>query len=84
MCRVAIACFLAVLWSNCASAEDALRSPWDVHPVKGKDARYECGKDIDLPHDITLADYYSDAKHSIIDPARHTAWGRASLTSSRA
>jgi len=77
MRRVAIACLLAVLWSNCASAQDALRSPWDVHPVKVTGARYDCGKDIDLTHDITLADYYSDAKHSIIDPARHAAYEAA-------
>ena len=56
----------------------ALRSPWDLHRVALTDAKYSCPQIAPLPHDIVAADYYSDPKHSIIDPARYAAYQAAS------
>lgn len=54
-----------------------LQSPWDVHPVKVSDASYHCAKVEALPHDIVASDFYSDAKHSVIDEKRKAAYDAA-------
>lgn len=55
----------------------SLRSPWDLHPVTLTSAKFDCPSLAPLPHDIVAYDYYSDAKHSITDPARHAAYEAA-------
>lgn len=56
----------------------ALRSPWDTHPVALTAAPYACSPVAAMPHDIVAYDYYSDSKHSIIDPTRYAAYQAAS------
>lgn len=51
-----------------------LRSPWDTHPVAVRAGKYACSVPQALPRDITLNDYYSDAKFSVIDEARYRAY----------
>lgn len=58
-------------------AEGTLRSPWDARAVKVVDGKYDCSVPKGLPKDITLNDYYSDAKHSVIDEARYKAYRAA-------
>jgi poly(beta-D-mannuronate) lyase len=52
----------------------ALASPWDTHPVALTAAPYICSPVAPMPHDIVAYDYYSDSKHSIIDPTRYAAY----------
>ena len=59
----------------CAAA--GLKSPWDAHVVKVSDVSYHCAKVDALPHDIEASDFYSDAKHSVIDPKRKAAYDAA-------
>jgi poly(beta-D-mannuronate) lyase len=56
----------------------ALRSPWDAHPVALTAAPYTCSPVAPMPHDIVASDYYSDSKHSVIDPTRYAAYQAAS------
>ena len=63
--------------STCAAVaqhEPALRSPWDVHTVSVTDIPYRYTPPEPLPKDIEATDYYSDAKHSVIDPVRFAAY----------
>ena len=52
----------------------ALLSPWDLHPVKATNGKYSCPTVATLPHDVDAFDYYSDARHSVIDPKRYAAY----------
>ncbi len=61
-----------------AQAQSALRSPWDLHPVAVSTKSYSCPAVKVLPKDIAAADFYSDAKHSVIDPQREAAYKAAS------
>ena len=54
-----------------------LLSPWDVHPPRLHDTPYACPLPSGLPKDIVLYDFYSDAKHSVIDPTRKAAYDAA-------
>ncbi len=54
-----------------------LRSPWDLRPVKLRDAKYSCPNVPTLPHDVEASDYYSDTNHSIKDPKRYAAYNQA-------
>jgi poly(beta-D-mannuronate) lyase len=76
VCAIA-ACVFAPFASAAKHPEQPLRSPWDLQPVTLTAAKYDCPAQATLPHDIVAYDYYSDAKHSIIDPARHTAYEAA-------
>ncbi len=69
---------LAVPAATAAPAKESLHSPWDLHAVTLADAKYSCPQVPTLPHDIVAYDYYSDSKHSIIDPTRHAAYAAAS------
>lgn len=60
-----------------AHSPTELRSPWDVQPVKVTGARFTSREIDPLPKDIAASDYYSDKKHSIIDPARYAAYNAA-------
>jgi poly(beta-D-mannuronate) lyase len=51
-----------------------LRSPWDVKTVQVREESYSCPALKALPKDIEASDYYSDAKHSVIDPKRKAAY----------
>lgn len=57
-----------------AGAAASLVSPWDLHGVKVKDGKYSCPTVATLPHDVDAFDYYTDAKHSIIDPKKYAAY----------
>jgi poly(beta-D-mannuronate) lyase len=56
------------------SVSQTLRSPWDVQVVQVTDASYIYKIPKALPADITASDYYSDSKHSVIDPVRYAAY----------
>ena len=71
--HVALVCALGI-----AQAQGPLQSPWDVHPVAVSAKSYSCPTVKVLPKDIAAADFYSDAKHSIIDPEREAAYKAAS------
>jgi poly(beta-D-mannuronate) lyase len=58
-------------------AQKSLVSPWDLHPVHTHDTPYACNVPPALPKDIVAYDFYSDAKHSIIDPTRYAAYTAA-------
>jgi poly(beta-D-mannuronate) lyase len=58
-------------------AQAPLRSPWDLHPVKVTQAAYSCPSPAALPHDVAASDFYSDPKHSVIDPKRWDAYNKA-------
>ena len=59
---------------SAAEAGASLVSPWDLHGVKAKQGKYSCPIVATLPHDVEAFDYYTDAKHSIIDPKRYAAY----------
>jgi len=61
-------------------ADSPLRSPWDLWPVKLTDVAYAAHIPAPLAQDITAFDYYSDAKHSVIDPVRFAAYNAAAKT----
>jgi poly(beta-D-mannuronate) lyase len=63
-------CFVAGLAASAAT----LKSPWDVHPVAAAAKSYSCPTLAPLPKDIVAFDFYSDAKHSIIDPKRYAVY----------
>ena len=69
---------LAAPHAVAAGAKEMLRSPWDLHPVAITNAKYACPQIPTLPHNIVAFDYYSDSRHSIIDPTRHAAYEAAS------
>ncbi len=75
---VCLICFVAPLAGAAKRNEQSLRSPWDLHSVAPTEAKYDCPAVTALPHDIVAYDYYSDSKHSIIDPARYAAYQAAS------
>ncbi|HTY85143.1 MAG TPA: alginate lyase family protein [Silvibacterium sp.] len=77
---LALACTVSFVAPNALAAKhsaQSLRSPWDLHPVTLTSAKYDCPTVQTLPHDIVAYDYYSDSKHSVIDPARHAAYQAA-------
>ena len=51
-----------------------LRSPWDLHPVVARAGSYTCPDLPPLPKNIEATSYYSDAKHSVVDPAKQAAY----------
>jgi len=55
--------------SAAAADKTPLQSPWDAHPVVVTDAPYTCPAVPELPHNFSTNSYYTDAHHSIIDPA---------------
>jgi len=59
------------------SSAAPLKSPWGAAKSAPSGGKYDCPATSALPHDIAAADYYSDAKHSIIDPARYAAYNAA-------
>ena len=65
---------LVVFSAFAADAQAPLKSPWDLHPVHTTKAQYDCPVDVVVSHDMTMYDYYSDSKHSIIDETRHNAY----------
>ncbi len=64
--------------AKAAGAKDTLHSPWDTHPVVLTAAPYACSQVAPMPHDIVAFDYYSDPKHSVIDPTRYAVYQAAS------
>lgn len=67
--------FFAIMLCGVATATATpLRSPWDARVVKVSDASYSCPALKPLPKDIEASDYYTDTKHSVIDPKRLAAY----------
>jgi poly(beta-D-mannuronate) lyase len=54
-----------------------LKSPWVKPANDGASGKYNCPAFTPLPKDIVAYDFYTDAKHSIIDPARYKAYSDA-------
>ncbi|GGA06797.1 alginate lyase family protein [Dyella caseinilytica] len=77
--RLRLLCIAAVVAMSMGNpslhAAHALRSPWDgavaVHASSPADT---CAQPASLPQGIATSDYYSDAAHSIVDPARLHAY----------
>ncbi len=67
---------LAATAATAHAATAPLKSPWDLHPVTavGTDKPYTCPQAAPLPKDIVAFDYYSDAKHSVVDEKRYAAY----------
>lgn len=79
---VAVGCFLLApaqgrSESALKSGAGVLKSPWGAAKSAPAGGKYDCPATSPLPHDIAAADYYSDAKHSIIDKARYDAYNAA-------
>jgi poly(beta-D-mannuronate) lyase len=51
-----------------------LRSPWDAKTVEVKAGSYSCPALKPLPKDIEASDFYSDAKHSVVDEKKKAAY----------
>jgi len=68
---------LLVVVVGSARAASPLLSPWDAHPPAPHPAPYACPSPPALPHDIVAYDFYSDSKHSVIDPKRYAAYKAA-------
>jgi poly(beta-D-mannuronate) lyase len=47
-----------------------LRSPWDSEKIKLTDVPYDCPQPVHLSPDLATNSFYSDSKHSVIDPER--------------
>jgi len=75
--QVLALCFGCVASACAAEPLKSLKSPWDLKPVKVSDVSYHCAKVDALPHDIEASDFYSDAKHSVIDEKRKAAYDAA-------
>ena len=60
------------------SAEQPLRSPWDMDTVKLTEAPYQCPEIVHLSRDLTTDGFYSDSKSSVIDPAKWKAYSESS------
>jgi len=69
----------AAVFGAAAQTPAKLRSPWDLHPVLPKAGSYECPALPPLPEDITASSFYTDSKHSVIDPARFAAYRVAQI-----
>jgi poly(beta-D-mannuronate) lyase len=54
-----------------------LLSPWDAKAAPVREASYSCPALKALPKDIVASDFYSDAKHSVIDEKREAAYKAA-------
>jgi len=74
MRHLPVALALCLGFGSTAEAAVMLQSPWDLKPVKVSDAGFHCAKVDALPHDIVASDFYSDAKHSVIDAKRKAAY----------
>jgi len=61
-----------------AQTRPTLRSPWDLHPVAViSGGVYSCPSLAALPKDIDATSFYSDDKHSVIDPKKFAAYNAA-------
>jgi poly(beta-D-mannuronate) lyase len=66
-----------VLASLGAAHAERLRSPWDSTNITPTDAPYNCPAPPAFTKTIDAEGYYTDANHSIIDPARKAAYEKA-------
>ncbi|OJY63761.1 MULTISPECIES: alginate lyase family protein [unclassified Rhizobium] len=72
------ATLLALVTATQGHAAAPLRSPWDA-PITARKTQtaFTCPTAPQLPVTLKMADYYTDAAHSIIDPARKKAYDDA-------
>src|ERR1700733_13864021 len=68
---------LALVAFCAVHSDPSLRSPWDLQPVKLTEAKFTPKTPAPLAQDIAASDYYSDSKHSVIDPVRYAAYNAA-------
>ena len=72
----------ALLLSQSVAAlhAQAIRSPWDGHPVAATEVAETCPQLQPVPADLTTDGFYKigDATHSIIDPKRMEAYTQSS------
>jgi poly(beta-D-mannuronate) lyase len=63
-----------------ACSAQAIRSPWDGHPIRFTDAPAVCPELPPVPADLTTDGFYriDDPTHSIIDPKRMEAYKQSS------
>lgn len=61
--------FCLASFCSLSVAKEPLRSPWDLHPVALTGDSYTCSAMPQLPHDFGTNSYYTDAQHSVPDPA---------------
>ncbi|MBV8632411.1 MAG: poly(beta-D-mannuronate) lyase, partial [Silvibacterium sp.] len=62
----------------CVSAHaERLRSPWDSPAITPTDLPYDCPAPPAFTNTIDAESYYTDANHSVIDPAKKAAYERA-------
>ncbi len=60
------------------SAHASLRSPWSSYTVTPSNIPYTCPPVVHLSPNLTTSGFYSDARSSIIDPAKMAAYARTS------
>jgi poly(beta-D-mannuronate) lyase len=80
LCRVDGMLVLVLMLINvAANASDLLKSPWDASLARhvSSVSSATCSAPPALPQGIATADYYTDAEHSIVDPARKRAYQQA-------
>lgn len=65
----------AVLSPHIAAAQ--FHSPWDDHPINLTEAPYECPQPPPFTKTIDAEGYYTDAHHSVVDPAKKEAEEKA-------
>ena len=72
---VALCAFAFMLAPRIAQAQ--LRSPWDAESITLTDAPYDCPQPPPFQKTLNAESYYTDAHHSIIDPAKKEAEEKA-------
>jgi poly(beta-D-mannuronate) lyase len=60
--------------AHVCTAEQSLRSPWDLTKVKITNTPYNCPAAMHIPADLTTNGFYADSKGSIIDPVKWKAY----------
>jgi len=72
-CRAYIAVLLWAAVAVVAARAETLRSPWDDVHVALTDAPYSCPAPPPFAKSLEVQGYYSDAHHSVVDPAKQAA-----------
>ncbi|KAA6461069.1 poly(beta-D-mannuronate) lyase [Acidobacteria bacterium AB60] len=73
-----LALLLAAALASPLIAQQPLRSPWDSSKIRLTDAQFDCPAPVRLSADLTTDGFYSDARSSVIDPARWKAYTESS------
>ena len=76
--RILHIAFISCVFPIANASAAPLRSPWDVAPPLVKSQAYTCPTLPALSPNIVANSFYSDPKHSIIDPVKYAAYREAS------